>query len=89
MVRNVNFNSKTNAINNSYGHKVRILVSASLGRCLMKIGWTEILFILVLVLLLFGSKRLPDLARSLGKSFSEFKKGLSDITKETKDGKDD
>lgn len=52
----------------------------------MRIGWTEILIILGLVLILFGSKRLPDLARSLGKSLSEFKKGMKDIT--TEDNKD-
>ena len=41
----------------------------------MNIGWPEILLILMVVLLLFGAKRLPDLARSLGKSLREFKKG--------------
>lgn len=41
----------------------------------MNIGWTEILVILLFILLLFGAKRLPDLARSLGKSLREFKKG--------------
>ena len=41
----------------------------------MNIGWPEILLILLIVLLLFGAKRLPDLARSLGKSLREFKKG--------------
>ena len=38
-------------------------------------SFPELLIILVIVLLLFGAKRLPDLARSLGKSLSEFKKG--------------
>jgi len=41
----------------------------------MNIGWQEILVILLIILLLFGAKRLPDLARSLGKSLREFKKG--------------
>ena len=41
----------------------------------MNIGWPEILIILLVVLLLFGAKRLPDLARALGKSLREFKKG--------------
>jgi sec-independent protein translocase protein TatA len=40
------------------------------------IGMTEVLVILVVVLLLFGSARLPKLARSLGSSMTEFKKGL-------------
>jgi len=38
-------------------------------------GPWELLLILFVVLLLFGAKRLPDLARSLGRSLSEFKKG--------------
>lgn len=44
----------------------------------MRIGWTEVLIILGIILLLFGAKRLPDLARSLGKSLKEFKKGVHD-----------
>ena len=38
-------------------------------------GLPEILLILFVVLLLFGAKKLPDLARSLGRSLSEFKRG--------------
>lgn len=51
----------------------------------MRLGWTEILIILALVLLLFGAKRLPELARSLGKSLNEFKKGMKDATGAEKD----
>ncbi len=40
-------------------------------------GW-EILVVLFVVLLLFGSTRLPQLARGMGKSIREFKKGVSD-----------
>jgi len=39
------------------------------------LGLPEILVILLVLILLFGAKRIPDLARSLGKSLSEFKKG--------------
>ncbi len=46
-------------------------------------GTTEWIIILVIALLLFG-KRLPDVARGLGKSFTEFKKGLSEA-QQTKD----
>ena len=44
-------------------------------------GW-EILVVLFVVLLLFGSSRLPQLARGMGKSISEFKKGVSEAGKE-------
>lgn len=43
---------------------------------LENIGITEILAILVVVLLLFGPSKLPKLARSIGASMTEFKKGL-------------
>jgi sec-independent protein translocase protein TatA len=39
------------------------------------IGLPEILVILLVLVLLFGAKRIPELARSLGKSISEFRKG--------------
>lgn len=42
---------------------------------LERLGPGEILLILVFVVLLFGAKRIPELARSLGRSISEFKKG--------------
>ncbi len=45
----------------------------------MNIGWQEILLILLLALLLFGARKIPDLARSLGKGIREFKKGIQDI----------
>jgi TatA/E family protein of Tat protein translocase len=43
------------------------------------IGISEWLIILAVALLLFGSKKLPELARSLGKSVNEFKHGLADV----------
>ncbi len=46
------------------------------------LGWTEILLIAAIILLLFGARRVPDLARSLGKSLSEFKKGRTEGEKE-------
>jgi sec-independent protein translocase protein TatA len=46
------------------------------------LGYQELLIILVIVLVLFGANRLPELARSLGSSVKEFKKGVSEATKE-------
>ena len=48
-------------------------------------GAQELLLILVIVLLLFGAKRIPDIARGLGKSLSEFKKGMREIDNEVRD----
>ena len=42
----------------------------------MNLGPTELIIILVIVLLLFGSTRLPRLARSLGQASKEFRKGV-------------
>ncbi|NIA28615.1 MAG: twin-arginine translocase TatA/TatE family subunit [Calditrichaeota bacterium] len=46
------------------------------------IGMPEMLVIMLVILLLFGSKRLPDLARGIGKSMREFKKAADDVKKE-------
>lgn len=46
-------------------------------------GGQEILIILVLVLLLFGAKRLPELARSLGQGIKEFRKSVKEISEDT------
>ncbi len=48
------------------------------------IGFSELLIVLVVVLVLFGAKRIPELAKGLGKGISEFKKGLKDVEDEIK-----
>jgi|UniRef100_A0A7C4U6S4 sec-independent protein translocase protein TatA len=48
------------------------------------IGWPEIIIILLLVLLLFGAKRLPEIGKSLGKGLREFKDALKGIDEEDK-----
>lgn len=44
----------------------------------MNLGAPELLIVLAVVLLLFGSTRLPNLARSLGQASKEFKAGVND-----------
>lgn len=44
----------------------------------MRLGPTELVIILVIVMLLFGAKRLPDLAGSIGTSMKEFRKATKD-----------
>lgn len=46
------------------------------------IGMPELIVIFVVVLMLFGSQRLPELARGLGKGIREFKKAANDIKSE-------
>lgn len=52
----------------------------------MGLGTTEILVILFIILLLFGAKKLPELAKGLGKSMNEFKKASADVEKEFNEG---
>ena len=49
----------------------------------MSLGFTEIVLIVLVVLLLFGAKRIPELARSIGKASAEFKKAKDGIISET------
>lgn len=44
----------------------------------MNLGWTEILLLLGLALLLFGPSRLPGLGKSMGEAIRGFKKGLTE-----------
>lgn len=43
---------------------------------MFNIGWPELILILFVVLLLFGARRLPEIAKQLGKAIQEFKKSL-------------
>jgi sec-independent protein translocase protein TatA len=52
------------------------------------LGFTEIMLIMVVVLLLFGAKRLPEVGASIGKGIREFKRSLSD-TQDAIMGQDD
>ncbi len=50
----------------------------------MSLGFGEILVILFIVLLLFGAKKLPELARGLGQGMREFKRATNEIQNEIK-----
>lgn len=50
----------------------------------LDVGGTELMMIMLVILLLFGSKRMPDLARGIGKSIREFKKATSGLEEELK-----
>ena len=43
------------------------------------IGFQELIFILIIALLIFGPKKLPELGRSLGKAIGEFKRASNDF----------
>jgi sec-independent protein translocase protein TatA len=50
-----------------------------------QVGVTELLIILAIILLLFGAKRIPELARSLGKGTREFRRGVSEDPQKSKE----
>jgi sec-independent protein translocase protein TatA len=51
----------------------------------MNLGWTEILLIAFVVLLLFGGKKIPELMRGLGRGVREFKDAKDNVKKELED----
>ena len=44
-----------------------------------QVGWPQLLIVLVIVLLVFGAKRLPEVGRSLGSGMREFKDGVKGL----------
>ncbi len=52
------------------------------------IGATEIIIIALVILLLFGGRKIPELMRGLGKGVKNFKEGLKDVEKEINDDTD-
>ncbi len=53
------------------------------------LGPGELILIFVAVLLLFGARRLPEIAQGMGKGIREFKKAIKDTSDELKEGIDD
>ena len=52
------------------------------------IGMPELLVILAIAFLIFGAKRLPDIAKGIGKSIGEFKKSIKEVKEEENKIKD-
>ena len=48
---------------------------------LPNLGFSEILILLLILVLFFGAKRIPEIGQSIGKGIKEFKRGLKDETK--------
>ncbi|HXS10259.1 MAG TPA: twin-arginine translocase TatA/TatE family subunit [Candidatus Krumholzibacteria bacterium] len=46
------------------------------------VGWNELVVILVIVLVIFGPRRLPELAEAMGKSIRKFKEASRDVEEE-------
>lgn len=49
------------------------------------IGWPEIVLIVVVVLIFFGAKRIPELMKSMGKGVKSFKEGINEIDEQLSD----
>lgn len=52
----------------------------------MSLGWNEILLILLVVLLLFGGRKIPELMRGMGKGIREFNDAKNNVRKEIEEG---
>ena len=61
------------------------MVSASI-LAFMGLGGQEMIFIFLALLLLFGAKKIPELARGLGKGIKEFKDATKDVRENIEDG---
>ena len=53
------------------------------------LGWGEIVLIVLVILLLFGGKKIPELMKGLGKGVKSFKSGLSEVENEIEEIKKD
>lgn len=58
------------------------------GLLLFNIGASEVVVIALIVLLLFGGRKIPELMKGIGKGVRSFKEGMNDIEKEIEKGPD-
>ena len=49
-------------------------------------GWGELLVVLLIAMVLFGAKRLPEIGKSLGRGIREFKTGVKDLGGDVREG---
>jgi len=56
---------------------------------ILGLGPPELIIILCIIFLLFGAKKIPQLARGLGKGITEFKKGLKDVNQDSDEVRDE
>jgi sec-independent protein translocase protein TatA len=49
------------------------------------LGFTELLMILIIVLVLFGARRVPEIGASIGKGIREFKKNINDVGRDVRE----
>lgn len=56
---------------------------------IFNLGMGEIIIIALVILLIFGGKKIPELMKGLGKGVKSFKEGMSEAEKEIKDAVDD
>jgi len=55
----------------------------------MNLGPTELIIVLVIILVLFGARKLPDLAKGLGEGIKEFKKAQKEISADSEPKRED
>lgn len=65
------------------------MTSLGLVPAIFNLGTGEIILIVLVVLLLFGGRKIPELMRGLGKGVRSFKDGMNDVTDQIKDDSSD
>lgn len=53
------------------------------------LGMPELIVILVILLLIFGAAKLPEIGKAIGKTITEFKKGMREVTEEKEEKKEE
>ena len=67
----------------------RIMSTLFISPLIFGLGWGEIVLIVLVILLLFGGKKIPELMKGLGKGIKSFKSGMSEVESEIEEIKKD